>query len=99
MHKVEQREAELLAAHKQELQFIEERTKQITVKYFAEEVKKLEAKYQDEANHKVDSSVINTLHQSLIDKSKEVKLITERIFIRNGLAKLIRCIFNNRIEC
>lgn len=59
------------AHHKAELLQVEERTKQLTVKFFAEEVRKLETRYK-EANLAADQSLVESLHNAVLEKSNEV---------------------------
>lgn len=68
---IEQQEASLRASHKAELLQVEERTKQLTVKFFAEEVRKLEARYK-ETNLTADQSLVESLHKTVLEKSNEV---------------------------
>ncbi|XP_046672515.1 centrosomal protein of 152 kDa-like isoform X2 [Homalodisca vitripennis] len=64
----------LVQEHKQQLQAVEEHTKQLTVKFFAEEVKKLEAKYVDEV-----SNVVENLQKSLLEKNCLVENLQKRL--------------------
>lgn len=68
--------------HQAELKAVEEAAKQATVKYFTEEINKLEILYKkqlEELQSRLQLNLVESLEEALLDKTKEVEILKESL--------------------